>query len=438
MNPEREQLQNVDLLICGNKIEQIGKNISAPAIDVIDCSTKLVLPGLVNSHHHLFQTLTRNIPRVQNAKLFNWLVNLYHIWKNLDEEAIFYATQIGCGELLKTGCTTTTDHHYLYPKHLQTDIPAIQFEAAGRLGMRFCPTRGSMSMSHKDGGLPPDSVVQDDEQILKHSEAVIQRFHDPSPLSMRQVHLGPCAPFNVTLELMRETAQLARQYRVRLHTHLAETKDEDEYCLEKYNKKPLQLMEELNWLGDDVWFAHGIHFTDQELHLLKQTRTGIAHCPASNMRLGSGIARIPEMLAMGIPVGLAVDGSASNDASDMVGEMRTALLLHRVNSGADAISAAQVLEMATLGSARLLGRNDIGSIEPGKAADLAIFELNKLEYTGALSDPLAAIIFSGINHQAFMTIVNGKIVVRDGQLTTADEAEIIRKGNAISTKLLSH
>ncbi|MDW7681777.1 MAG: amidohydrolase family protein, partial [bacterium] len=202
--------------------------------------------------------------------------------------------------------------------------------------------------------------------------------------------------------------------------------------------KPLQLMEELNWLGDDVWFAHGIHFTDQELHLLKQTGTGIAHCPASNMRLGSGIARIPEMLAMGIPVGLAVDGSASNDASDMVGEMRTALLLHRVNSGADAISAAQVLEMATLGSARLLGRADIGSIEPGKAADLAIFELNKLEYTGALSDPLAAIIFSGINHQAFMTIVNGKIVVRDGQLTTADEAEIIRKGNAISTKLLSH
>ncbi|OQX94424.1 hydroxydechloroatrazine ethylaminohydrolase, partial [candidate division KSB1 bacterium 4572_119] len=249
--------------------------------------------------------------------------------------------------------------------------------------------------------------------------------------------LGPCAPFNVTLELMRDTAILARKYGVRLHTHLAETKDEDDFCEKTYGKRPLQLMEELGWVGEDVWYAHGIHFTDDELLLLKNSKTGIAHCPASNMRLGSGIARIPDMLKMNIPVGLAVDGSASNDASDMVGEMRLALLLHRVNSGADAITAEQVLEMATLGSAKLLGRNAIGSLEVGKAADIAIFELNKLEYTGALSDPLAALIFSGFNHQTFMTIVNGKIVVKDGQLVNVDEEKIIRNGNKISSALLA-
>lgn len=436
MNKKRDRLEHVDVLIQDNKIEQIGKNISAGGVETIDCSGKLVIPGLVNSHHHLFQTLTRNIPRVQNEKLFNWLTELYEIWKYLDDEGIYVSTQIGCGELLKTGCTTTTDHHYLYPKHLQADIPAIQFEAAEKLGIRFCPTRGSMSMSRKDGGLPPDSVVQDEETILKHSEESIQKFHNPSPLSMRQIHLGPCAPFNVTLELMRDTAILARKYGVRLHTHLAETRDEDAYCLEKYGKRPLQLMADLDWLGSDVWFAHGIHFSDDELKLLAETETGIAHCPASNMRLGSGIARIPEMLKMGIPVGLGVDGSASNDASDMVGEMRISLLLHRVNTGADAISAEQLLEMATIGSAKLLGRSDIGSVEAGKAADLAIFDLQKLEYTGALSDPLAAVIFSGINHQTYMTIVNGKIVVRDGHLVNVDENEIIRQGNKMSSKIL--
>jgi cytosine/adenosine deaminase-related metal-dependent hydrolase len=437
MNQNRNKYRDYDLLIKNNQINKIDKNIKAENAEIIDCSIKLVIPGLVNSHHHLFQTLTRNIPQVQNEKLFNWLTTLYEIWKNLDENAVYYSTQVGCGELLNTGCTTTTDHHYLYPKHLQADIPAVQFEAASNLGIRFCPTRGSMSRSKKDGGLPPDIVVQDEETILNHCEESIQKFHDPSPLSMQQIHLGPCAPFNVSKELMRETAILARKLGVRLHTHLAETKDEDEYCLQVYGKRPLQLMEELNWLGEDVWYAHGIHFTEEELKLLAETKTGVAHCPASNMRLGSGIARIPEMFKMKIPVGLAVDGSASNDASDLVGEMRTALLLHRVNSGADAITAEQVLEMATLGSAQLLGRSDIGSLEVGKAADIAIFDLNKLEYTGALSDPLAALIFSGYNHQADMTIVNGQIVVRDGRLTNVDEREIIRRGNKISYALLN-
>lgn len=437
MNPNRERLSGVDLLINDRSIEKIGKNIKAENAQIIDCSTKLVIPGLVNSHHHLCQTLTRNLPQVQNKPLFDWLVTLYEIWKFLDDKAIYYSTLLGCGELLKTGCTTTTDHHYLYPKQMQMDIPAIQFEAATKLGIRFCPTRGSMSRSKKDGGLPPDSVVQDEELILKHSEEVIQKYHDPSPLSMRQIHLGPCAPFNVTPELMKETAKLARKYHVRLHTHLAETKSEDEYCQQVYGKRPLQLMEDLDWLGNDVWYAHGIHFSESELNHLAETKTGIAHCPASNMRLGSGIARIPEMLKLGIPVGLAVDGSASNDSSDMVGEMRQALLLHRVNSGADAITAEQVLEIATLGSARLLGRSDIGSLEIGKAADLAIIELNKLEYTGSLSDPLAALIFSGINHEVAMTIVNGEIVVNDSKLVYADEDEIIKNGNKIAVEILN-
>ncbi|MDZ7262945.1 MAG: 8-oxoguanine deaminase [candidate division KSB1 bacterium] len=436
MNPQRERFKGVDLLIRDQVIEKIAPNIAVDGSQIIDCSTKLVLPGLINSHHHLCQTLTRNVPAVQNQALFTWLTTLYEIWKFFDAEGIYYATLLGCGELLKTGCTTTTDHHYLYPKGLAADIPSLQFEAAGRAGIRFCPTRGSMSRSRRDGGLPPDSVVQNEEQILQHSEEMIQKYHDPSPFSMHQMHLGPCAPFNVTAELMRATAQMARKYGVRLHTHLAETKDEEVYCQEIYGKRPLQFLVDLDWIGADVWYAHGIHFNDDELQLLAATQTGIAHCPASNMRLGSGFARVPEMLRLGIPVGLAVDGSASNDSSDMVGEMRQALLLHRVRYGADAISAEQVLEMATLGSARLLGRNDIGSLEIGKAADLAIFELNKLEYTGALSDPLAALIFSGISHEAHTTIVNGRIVVQNGRLVQVDEEEVIRKGNALSATML--
>ena len=436
LNDSRDRLNGMDVLIVDNQIDKIGHNISDDEAEKIDCSTKLVIPGLVNSHHHLFQTFQRNIPPVQNSPLFQWLTNLYEIWKYMDEETVYYSTLLGCGELLKTGCTTTTDHHYLYPRSFKSDIPQIQMETAGQIGIRFAPTRGSMSRGKSEGGLPPDSVIQSEKDILVQSEQAIVKYHDPSPLSMRQIHLAPCSPFSVTTELLKETAKLARKYDVRLHTHLCETKDEEQYCLEKYGMRPLALMESVDWLGEDVWYAHGIYFNDEELNLLAQTGTGIAHCPTSNMRLGSGIARVPEMLKLGIPVGLAVDGSASNDSSDMVGEMRNALLLHRVHSGADAMSAQQVLEMATLQSARLLGRTDIGSIEEGKAADIAIFELDRLEYTGALSDPLAALIFSGINHQTDMTIVNGKILVRNGQLTSVDEREIIENGNRISKKML--
>ncbi|UCE08361.1 MAG: 8-oxoguanine deaminase [bacterium] len=437
MNPDRDQLNGVDILIRNRQIENIGVGIVAKGAQTIDCSTKLVIPGLINSHHHLYQTFQRNIPLVQNASLFKWLKTLYEIWKFMDEESVHYSTILGCGELLKTGCTTTTDHHYIYPKNFRSSIPEIQMEAAAEIGIRFAPTRGSMSRGKSQGGLPPDIVVQTEDEILQQSEQAIKKYHDPSPLSMRQIHLAPCSPFSITTTLLKETAKLARKYDVRLHTHLCETKDEEQYCLDKYGMRPLTLMESVDWLGEDVWYAHGIHFNDDELQLLAETRTGIAHCPTSNMRLGSGIARIPEMRKLDIPVGLAVDGSASNDSSDMVGEMRCALLLHRVNGGADAIIAEDVLEMATLGSAKLLGRNDIGSIEEGKAADLAIFELDRLEYTGALSDPLAALIFSGISHQVDMTIVNGKIIVQEGNLTTVDEREIIENGNRISKIMLT-
>ena len=436
MNSTQEKLCSIDMLIENNIIKKISTQIACNTAKIIDCSTKLVIPGLINSHHHLFQTLQRNIPPVQNVPLFQWLKILYEIWKFMDEEAVYYSTQLGCGELLKTGCTTTTDHHYLYPISFHANIPDIQMKAAAEIGIRFAPTRGSMSRGKSDGGLPPDSVVQTEDQILRQSEEAIQKYHDPKQFSMQQIHLAPCSPFSVTTNLMKETAKLARKYDVRLHTHLCETKDEEQYCQEKYGKRPLALMESVDWLGSDIWYAHGIYFNDDELKLLAETKTGIAHCPTSNMRLGSGIARIPEMINLNIPVGLAVDGSASNDSSDMVGEMRNALLLHRVNSGASAITATDVLKMATTGSAKLLGRSDIGLLKEGKAADLAIFELDKLEYTGSLSDPLAALIFSGINHTADMTIVNGKIVVENGNLTMVNEKDIIENGNKHSRIML--
>ena len=334
-----------DLLIEGNRVAKVAPDLvfePSKGDRVIDCSTFVVVPGFVNTHHHFYQTLTRNLPAVQNAKLFDWLVYLYEVWKGLDEEAIYIGSLVAMGELLKTGCTTTTDHHYLYPRRVTGDVMGLQFEAAEKLGMRFSPTRGSMSLSRKDGGLPPDTVVQTDEEILRDSERVIRQYHDPSELSMRRVALAPCSPFSVTEQLMRETVALARRHGVRLHTHLAETSDEDDFCVKIYGRRPLKLMEDTGFIGEDVFYAHGIYFNDEELARLKETGTHIAHCPSSNMRLGSGICRVKEMLAMGINVALAVDGSASNDTSDMLGEMRQALLLQRVRYGSDAVTAMDV------------------------------------------------------------------------------------------------
>jgi cytosine/adenosine deaminase-related metal-dependent hydrolase len=425
---ERELPAGYDILIKKGKIQMIAHHIKLEpeeTAETIDCSHLVVVPGFINTHHHFYQTLTRNLSAVQNAKLFQWL-----------EEAIFFSSMVAIGELLKTGCTCTTDHHYLYPHDFRSDLMGIQFDAAEKLGIRFSPCRGSMSLSEKDGGLPPDSVVQTEDEILRDSQRVIERYHDSSDFSMKRIVLAPCSPFSVTETLMRESAGLARAYGVRLHTHLAETSDEDDYCMRIYKRRPLRLMMDLDFVGKDVSYAHGIFFNDEEMKILSETGTAIAHCPSSNMRLGSGIARIKEMLEMGINIGLGVDGSASNDTSDFLGEMRTALLLQRVKYGADALTARDVFRIATENGARLLNFKRIGRIEQGWAADLALFNIDKLEYAGALSDPLAALLFAGINHQSEYTIVNGSIVVRDGRLTGYDETKIIENANRIASRIL--
>lgn len=437
----RQAQKHVDIVLNNGRIERIGGSVSDPENGsfsgrTIDCSNHVVLPGFVNTHHHFYQTLTRNIPAVQNAKLFDWLVYLYEIWKYIDEEEIYYSSLLAMGELLKTGCTLSTDHHYLYPKAISCDIMATQFQAADLLGMRFSPCRGSMSLSKKDGGLPPDSVVQTDEEILADSERVIRRFHDDSELSMRKVVLAPCSPFSVSQELMRQTVQLARKYKVGLHTHLAETVDENEYCLQVYGKRPLELLADCDFLGSDVSYAHGIHFNDAELQLLQQTDTHIAHCATSNMRLGSGICRVTEMREMAINVGLGVDGAASNDSSDMLGEVRNALLLQRVKFGASCLNAADVLGMATKNGAKMLNFTAVGEIKPGFAADLAIFDVGRMEYAGALSDPVAALVFSGFNHATEYTIVAGRVVVDKGRLTGIDEQTITTEANRLSQAMV--
>ena len=446
-----EGLRGYDLLIEDNRVAKIAKNIDfsptlslapslAPSLAeddrIIDCSTHVVVPGFVNTHHHFYQTLTRNLPKVQNAELFEWLVYLYEIWKHLDEEAIYTSSRLAMGELLKTGCTTSTDHHYIYPRSVTADIMGLQFKAAEELGMRFSPTRGSMSLSKKDGGLPPDILVQTDDEILQDSERVIKQYHDGSEFSMKKIVLAPCSPFSVTEDLMKESVKLARKYGVKLHTHLAETKDENDFCLQMYGRRPLKLMEDTGFIGEDVWYAHGIHFNDDELKILSETKTHIAHCPSSNMRLGSGICRVTEMLPTHINVGLAVDGSASNDTSDYLGEMRTALLLQRVRYGAGAVTTRDIFKLATINGAKLLNFEKIGQLHEGWAADMAVFNINRLEYAGSLSDPLAALIFSGYNHGTQYTIVNGHIAVDNGMLTGVDEQKLTDKANDISQRMI--
>lgn len=437
---DSQALSDVDVLMDdGGVIRRIARNIPRPDGDVreIDASRHLVIPGLVNTHHHFYQTLTRNIPAVQNAKLFKWLVYLYEIWKYLDEDGIYWSTALATAELLKTGCTLSTDHHYLYPQSVTADIMGTQFSAAEATGIRFSPTRGSMSLSKKDGGLPPDTVVQSEEDILKDSLRVIQQFHDPSDLSMRKIVLAPCSPFSVSEQSMRDTAALARENGVLLHTHLAETLDENSYCeREMGGRRPLRVMQDCDFTGPDVWFAHGIHFNDEELTILKETGCQICHCPTSNMRLGSGICRVTEMKEMGINVALGVDGSASNDSSDMLGELRNALLLQRVTKGSDALSARDVFRMGTENGARLLNFPSCGRLEEGMAADIAMFDLFKMEYAGSHSDPAAAFLFSGYNHGTDYTIVNGKVVVDHGRLTGLDEDELFSKAQAAAGRLL--
>lgn len=419
-------LENTSLLIKDGVIAAIGGEDEVTADKTIDGSNLAVYPGLINTHHHLYQILTRNLPEVQNLELFDWLTHLYGIWKHLTPEAVYDSSLAGMGELAKYGCTTVFDHHYVFPKSHPELLPA-QFEAADRLGVRMAVSRGSMDLSRKDGGLPPDSVVQTIDQILKNSEETVRQYHDPSPFSMRQVVLAPCSPFSVTADLMRESAKLARTLEVRLHTHLAETKDEEHYLIKKLGVRPLAYMEELGWTGEDVWFAHGIHFNTDELELLAKTGTGVAHCPASNMKLSSGVARIPEMLALGVPVGLAVDGSASNDGSSLMEEMRLAYLLHRLTSGDKAPSGYDILKIATRGSAKLLGRTDIGQIAVGSAGDLFAINEDRLELAGATFDVSSMLATVGLKGPVDYTVVAGKVVVEKGDLTGIDEHALSRR-----------
>lgn len=423
-------LAGKNILIRDNHIAYIGDE-SPEAEEKIDASGMFIYPGLINTHHHLYQTFTRNLSQVQNLELFDWLVTLYEIWRGLTPEIVYYSSLVGMGELLKYGCTTCFDHHYVFPRQGAAGLIDQQFLAAKELGIRFHASRGSMSRGRSQGGLPPDDLVQDVDAILADSKRLIEKYHDHSPYSMRQVVLAPCSPFSVTGELMVQTAELARKEGVRLHTHLAETVDEEVYCREKFGLRPLDYMETLGWLGQDVWFAHGIHFTEQELGKLAATGTGVAHCPVSNQKLSSGIAKIPQMLKLGVPVGLAVDGSASNDCSNLLAEVRAAYLLHRLNSSAEAPSGYEVLKLATLGGARILGRDDIGSIEVGKAADLFMINTNRLEYVGARFDPKSLLGTVGVSRPVDYTIVNGRIVVKDGELYSVDEHTIEKEAEKL-------
>lgn len=429
-------LENVDILCDEGFIRSIGSGLPARDAEVLDCTGLLCYPGLVNTHHHLYQCFSRNLPQVQGLELFPWLRALYEIWKNLDQEVVRYSSLTAMGEMLKYGCTTCFDHHYVFPAG-SGDLLGAQFAAAEELGMRMVCSRGSMDLSRKDGGLPPDSVVQTIDEIMADSAHAIETYHDPRPGSMRQVVLAPCSPFSVTGELLRQSAILARQYGVRLHTHLCETKDEERYTLERFGMRPLEYMASLDWLGPDVWYAHGIHFTRQELKLLADTDTGVAHCPASNMKLSSGVCRLPEMLDMGVPVGLALDGSASNDGNSLLEELRTAYLLHRLTSSASAPTGYDLLKIATQGGARLLGRSDIGALEIGKCADMFLIDSRRLELVGCCADPKNLLATVGLRGPVDYTVVAGSLAVRQGHLTGWDEEKLSREAGKVWENYLS-
>ena len=450
-----EEISGAGLAMDGNRIHRIAKGLDVrtltrefaergeaggpagiPFIDVIDCRNLVVIPGLVNTHHHFYQTLQRCVRDIQDAPLFAWLKRLYQIWKNLDEDAIYWSTLVACGELAKTGCTTSTDNHYVFPRGKGAHFIDTQIEAASRIGIRFHPTRGSMTRGEGDGGLPPDEVVQTEDEILEDSERLIAKYHDPAPGAMTRIALAPCSPFSVSEKILAESRALASRRGVLLHTHLAETEDETAYCLKNYGVRPLELMERCGWLGRDVWYAHGVHFNDVELAKLAETGTGICHCPTSNMRLGSGRARVPDMLRLGIRVGLGVDGSASNDTSDMLGEVRNCFLVQRLFGGSSALTARGAIDLATRGGAGLLGRDDIGQLKEGLAADLTGIDISDISHAGSFHDPLASVVMCGASHNVSLTVINGRVVVREGRLATVDEREVVERANAAARRMM--
>lgn len=403
--------------------------------EVIDASYMLVLPGFVNAHHHLYQTLTRGFPESEGRTLFPWLQMLYPIWARLDDEAVYISTQTGLAELLLSGCTTSSDHLYLFPRG-QDALIDVEVEAAAQIGVRFHATRGSMDLSQDEGGLPPATVVQNTEVILADCERVVAKYHDPTAGAMTRIGLAPCSPFSVSKELMVESALLARRLGVRLHTHIAETLDEERYCKETFGCRPVELLDQMDWLSPDVWLAHCIHLHDDDVGRLSATRTGVAHCPTSNMLLASGMARVVDMLRASIAVGLGVDGSASNDGGYFPGEIKQSLLMARTRDGIEALTAREALRLATRGGAACLGREDIGQIAPGTCADIAMFRLDDLFHAGATTDPAGAFVLCG-PVRASEVLVHGRRVVRSGKLTTVDEQVIADRHNAASRRLLT-
>lgn len=444
MDGQDRELKGASIFCRDGFIEAIGPAADLPheADEVLDLSGHIVLPGLVNTHHHFYQTLTRALPAAQDANLFNWLKTLYPIWARMTPDDIFTSTQTALAELALSGCTTASDHLYLFPNGSKLDD---EIEGARTIGLRLHASRGSMSLGESQGGLPPDSVVDTEEAILKDSQRLIERYHDPKPGSKLQIVLAPCSPFSVTGELMRQSAVMARHYGVHLHTHLAETEDEDDFCKAKFGYKPVAYMQSVDWIGKDVWFAHSVHVTKEEIDLYATHGCGVAHCPSSNMRLASGIAPVMRMLSRGVKLGLGVDGSASNDSSHMLAEVRQAMLLARLHSGLmgasrsapDApplMTARQALSIATRGGASVLGRKDIGSLELGKCADFFAVDLNRLDYTGALADPVAAVVFCA-PVKADYTVVGGETIVKHGVVRGLDLQKHVIKHNLAARRL---
>ena len=426
--------QNTDVWFQDGSIAKIGPAYAKPDL-TYDCAGMILYPGFVNTHHHLYQYFTRSLERVQGMELFDWLKALYEIWKNLNSNTVYLSSMAAMGELMRYGCTTCFDHHYVFPKGTG-DLIARQMEAADQLGIRIVASRGSMDMSKKDGGLPPDTVVQTIDEILADSQRLIEAYHHPESDRMHDIVLAPCSPFSVSGDLMIESARLARTYGVRLHTHVGETKDEENYTMARFGMRPVAYMESLGWVGKDVWYAHGIHMSDLELDLLAATGTGVAHCPNSNMKLHSGICRVPDMLRRGVKLGLAVDGSASNDGSNMMDEIRTAFLLHRLIWGEQAPSGYQLLKTATIGSASVLGRTDIGSFQEGKCADCFLIRKEDPAMICAELDPKNLFGNVGYHKPCDMVFVNGKLTVNEGRILGMDEERLYREGKKEVKRLL--
>lgn len=435
MDDARREIPGGGLFVRDNMIEQVGPTNELPdsADEVIDLGNHIVLPGLINTHHHMYQSLTRAVPGAQNAELFDWLKNLYPIWARMTPDMIQTSTKTAMAELLLSGCTTTSDHLYIYPNGCRLDD---SIEAANGIGMRFHAARGSMSVGESQGGLPPDSVVEDEGAILADTQRLIETYHDANPGSMLQLVVAPCSPFSVSTDLMRESSALARSHGVSMHTHLAENVKDVEYSREQFACTPAEYADDLGWTGSDVWHAHCVQLDNAGIKLFSSTKTGVAHCPSSNMRLASGIAPIRAMRDAGVHVGLGVDGCASNDSGHMLSEARQALLLQRVGFGPAALRARDALEMATLGGAAVLGRDDVGSLSVGKCADFAAFDNSALAFSGADADPVAALIFCG-PHYASQSYINGRQIIRDGRLTTVELGTILENHGNATRRLLA-